>query len=915
MVEMSFKDDKVGGKWKFFMSVLLGLAGFIGSYYSITFHVGQFHISLVWAYLFPLVAAMAYGPKHGFVAGVLGLTAFIPFLLWPDNGWANILNASALLLWLVWQGYASQEYKKEKKWYWHPLYVQGQYFVLYAVVYSVLDPMIFSFNPTRWAPDSEVMMPREILYGIILKENVHCFLMVVLAQFVLITNQARWMLKLPLKTEFKHNGTLFLYTILAFVIITAVWLTVKITLVDGMSWKNLLALFTIKEVPYLFVIFASCVVSGFIMAKYSGKLLSMVDTLNESERFNKQLLSISPIGLTLCRLDGSFVETNPAFQKITGRSAEELRGLKFYDITPKKYEELESHAIKVLAETGSYGPYEKEFLRKDGSLVPILIMGASVEHDGEFFTWSSIEDISERKKARQDLSETNERLSVLIEAIPDAIFFKDSEGRWLVINEPAKKLFKLNGYPWQGKTDAQLGDERPEFKEVHRICSEDDEKAWDLRKAYVADEYITDHLGVKRQFEVTKVPLFHSDGRRKALVVIGADVTERRLQEEELKEALSKAESSDRLKTAFMNNISHEIRTPLNSITGFGNLLMDHKLSQADKELYLEHIQSSSNRLINTITDYMDISLLVSGNQDVRKRLFDPVEMLQKVFDDFKKTCKESKISLMLEVLPEKANLLINSDQELLLKVMRHLVGNAVKFTANGQIVFGLDATNYSLVFFVKDTGIGIAKEAQKVVFDNFVQENSSTTRQHEGSGLGLSIVKGIVELLGGTVWFDSTKGKGSSFYFSIHTDGVVTEQVGLKKELKKVVDNPLILIAEDEASNSFFIEKLLNRNGFDTLIVTDGIQAVAICQENRAISLVLMDLKMPDLNGFEATREIKTFRPELPIIAITAFAMSNDEGKALDAGCDDYISKPFTQENLLAKLGNFGLFPGPANK
>ncbi len=232
--------------------------------------------------------------------------------------------------------------------------------------------------------------------------------------------------------------------------------------------------------------------------------------------------------------------------------------------------------------------------------------------------------------------------------------------------------------------------------------------------------------------------------------------------------AKEQAESGDRLKTAFMNNISHEIRTPMNSILGFSQLLADSDLTEDERAQYYSIVKSSSHRLMNTVTDYMDMSLIASGNQEVRKKLFAPGELLDTIYNRFIQPCQTKNLALSFQTPPMATKLHINSDQELLLKVLSHLVDNAIKFTKQGTVSFGFEVKGPELEFFVKDTGVGINKEAQPTIFDKFMQENVSDTRGYEGSGLGLSIAKGMVELLGGRIWLESSKGSGSAFYFTI---------------------------------------------------------------------------------------------------------------------------------------------------
>ncbi len=376
----------------------------------------------------------------------------------------------------------------------------------------------------------------------------------------------------------------------------------------------------------------------------------------------------------------------------------------------------------------------------------------------------------------------------------------------------------------------------------------------------------------------------------------------------ELVIAKEQAESSDRLKTAFMNNISHEIRTPMNGILGFSQLMADPDLTEDERAQYYTIVKSSSHRLINTVTDFMDISLIASGNQKVQKRSFALGDLLDEVYNKFLEHCKTRNLTLMLQTPPTSGELHIISDNELLFKILHHLLDNAVKFTRQGNVSFGFAVKNGELEFFVIDTGVGINQDAQATIFDRFWQENVSDTRGYEGSGLGLAIVKGLIELLGGRIWFESVKGKGSSFFFTIPAETAVAEKPAIQEISQITSGKPLILVAEDEVSGSLLLEHILQEEGIEVLVVTDGQQAVDECRKNFMITLVLMDLKMPVMNGFQATKEIKSIRPNLPVIAITAYALSGDESRALKAGCDDYIAKPFDREELIRKLKKFGV-------
>ena len=411
----------------------------------------------------------------------------------------------------------------------------------------------------------------------------------------------------------------------------------------------------------------------------------------------------------------------------------------------------------------------------------------------------------------------------------------------------------------------------------------------------------------------TNGEIVHLDVLRKEILwngiyqyqVIYQDITDRVQMLEKLTEAKMKAEESNRLKTAFMNNISHEIRTPLNGILGFGEIIVNEKLDQKEKEQYLAVVNESSERLINTISDYMDISLLVSGNQEVSFSYFSVDAMLEEIYQLFKPKCDWAKIEFFLTLNTFTRGLMIKSDRELIRKVFRHLIGNSLKFTRTGEIEIGVKARPHEIEFFVRDTGSGIHPENQKYVFDFFTQEDVSASREYEGSGLGLAISKNIVELLGGHIEIESAKDKGSTFRFIFPLESKRNEAID-DKTVGNLSGKKLILIVEDEIYNGKYAELLLKNAGFDTILVDNGLKAVETCIQNEKVELVLMDLKMPVLNGFEATRQIRVFRHNLPILALTAYTQNNEKNQAFKAGCNDYLLKPIKKELLLMKISQF---------
>jgi signal transduction histidine kinase len=378
----------------------------------------------------------------------------------------------------------------------------------------------------------------------------------------------------------------------------------------------------------------------------------------------------------------------------------------------------------------------------------------------------------------------------------------------------------------------------------------------------------------------------------------------------ELNSAKEKAEASDKLKTSFINNISHEIRTPLNGILGFGQILTDPDLRAEEKNEYLAILNESSYRLINTVSNFMDISMISSGNQEVNKKDFNPEYVITAIAEQFSTLCDEKKLKLLLDVPSAEKEARIFSDKELLLKILRHLMDNAVKFTSHGSITLGYKINDKDFTFFVKDTGKGISEEGKQTIFSNFMQEDNSYTRGYEGCGLGLSIATGIIELLGGTIWLDSEKEKGSTFYFKLPIQQITynTEIIQRKDKTEGV---KTILVAEDDEINFIYINILLKSNQTKVIRAIDGQEAISICKTHPEICAVLIDLRMPVIDGFEAARQIKAIRSDLPIFAVTAYSGGEEKLHAKESGCDEFITKPIEKELLIEKLARYGIVVG----
>jgi len=381
--------------------------------------------------------------------------------------------------------------------------------------------------------------------------------------------------------------------------------------------------------------------------------------------------------------------------------------------------------------------------------------------------------------------------------------------------------------------------------------------------------------------------------------------------EEELIAAKEKAEESDRLKSAFLSNMSHEIRTPLNGILGFINLLKEPNLTGEEQNEYTDIIQKSGDRLLNTINDLIDISRIETGQVKISVSEVNVNKQVEELNRFFAPEAEKKSLKLYYKKsLPsEKVN--INTDKTKFNTILTNLLKNAIKYTDKGFIEFGYKKNKNYLEFYVKDTGIGIPENRQGAIFNRFVQADIEDTKVFEGSGLGLAIAKSYVEILGGKISVESEEGKGSTFYFTIpykvsenETDTFKEPIPGQKDEKK--VKNLKILIAEDEEIAIIHLTIILRGISKKILFAKTGVEAVEICKKNKDIDLVLMDIRMPKMDGYEATRKIREFNKDISIIAQTAYALLGDREKSLEAGCDDYITKPIDKDELLEKIKRY---------
>ncbi len=515
-----------------------------------------------------------------------------------------------------------------------------------------------------------------------------------------------------------------------------------------------------------------------------------------------------------------------------------------------------------------------------------------------------------------NLDESVRKLSRAVEQSPVSIVITDLRG---IIEYVNSSYINITGY----SEDELVGNSSSILKSGHTKPS-DYKLIW--QTILDGREWKGEFLNKKKSGELfwedaSISPIKDQEGIITHFLGVKQDISRRKRLENELIYARDKAEEADHLKTAFLANMSHEIRTPMNAIMGFSNLLLDESMTVAEREEYIDLINSNSINLLKLIDDIFDIARIESGELKISNSDFNFNDILYEIHANFNKfTIKKGGHKIKLEIIPPLVphHGLIKSDPLRLKQVLSNLVSNAIKYTDKGSVKIGyniipataLTNNNPSLQFYVKDTGIGIPQSKMPIIFDRFRQADDSHSREYGGTGLGLAISKNIAQLLGGTIHAVSSVGKGSVFYLTIPLDEgeapVAKETIVKPKRPEFNWEDKVILVAEDVESNFQLLETLLKRTSVNIMWVKNGEEAIETANKTKHIDLILMDIQMPVLNGFEATKAIKKTQPDVPIIAVTAFALEGDREKMLEAGCDGYISKPIKSKLLYEKLSHY---------
>lgn len=616
------------------------------------------------------------------------------------------------------------------------------------------------------------------------------------------------------------------------------------------------------------------------------------NALRESEElFRKLFEKHSAIMLLLDEATGDIIDVNDGASKYYGWSRKKMRtmNIRHLNINTERY--VEKHLDATRNSGKLY--FITSHRRADGSIRNVEVLAENFNLNDRAVVYAIIHDVTERVKAELQLK----KLSFAIEQSPAVVVITDPDGNIEYVNPT---FTKHTGY-----TFAEAKGQNPRILQSGLMPREFYEHLWNtiLSGKVWHDEFHNKKKNGELYWEDAFISAIRNErGEITNFVAVKEDITEKKKLWNELVLSRNKAEESDRLKTSFLNNISHEIRTPMNGILGFSELLKEPMLTGEEQKEYIELIQQSGERMMKLINDIMEISRI-----DAKDAVVDLAEtslnsMLGKLYHDFSGIAESKALQLGWKAGLPNPESIIETDEAKLRLIMSNLLENALKFTHEGHVDFGYEKKDSLLEFYVVDTGVGVPSEMKEKIFERFSQLDISLSRFHEGAGLGLSITKAYIEMLGGIIHVEPGLTGGSRFFFTLpYTPARKPEPV--QPAAAAETASLTIVIAEDDEVSALLLKKNLQNENCRLLLAHNGMETVELIRQHPETDLVLMDIKMPDMNGFDATRLIKEMRPDIPVIAQTAFASPEDREKAFYAGCDRFLTKPVKKSELLAMI------------
>ncbi len=646
------------------------------------------------------------------------------------------------------------------------------------------------------------------------------------------------------------------------------------------------------------------------------------DIRDSQERF-KTLSDITFEGI-LIHNKGVAIDLNLSLANMFGYTKEELVGKNMIKMLTAKESIplIKANLNKKHAES-----YRVIGIKKDGTRFPVELEAKSVTlNNNQSIRVAAFRDISERVKTEEAFKSSEEKFKNAFVTSPDSISISSwKTGRYVAVNQSFVDTMGYTEEEAIGRTSLELNiwkDPSKRSRFVKRLQSK--KMITNLEAEFVTKSGKTIYALLSAStIEFAGEPCILSIGRditdrvasEEKLKVLYEELRQQNITleklNEELKAAKQKAEEADRLKSAFLANMSHEIRTPMNGILGFSGLLKNINITTQERLTYINVIEQSGNRLLNIINDLIDISKIEAGQMTVNRVECNITNQLKNIYTFFKRESQQKNIELILHHQVKKDLLTLITDEDKFVAILTNLIKNALKYTKEGSIVVGYRRDNGFVEFFVKDTGIGISADRHEAIFERFVQADIEDREVYEGAGLGLAITKAYVTMLGGDIWLESEKGKGSTFYFTLpdNSPNTILKPV---KEQKRDMDKETkisklnILIVEDEVFSDQLLTVVLKKIANNIYHAKSGLHAIDAFKKHPDIDLIMMDIKMREMDGYQATKEIRKLDKNVIIIAQTAYALLGDREKALEAGCNDYLPKPIIKKKVLETISKY---------
>lgn len=640
--------------------------------------------------------------------------------------------------------------------------------------------------------------------------------------------------------------------------------------------------------------------------------------LEDSEARYRTLVELSPDAICVYS-NQKLVYVNKAGVKLIGaKSIDDLIGTDIMQFVHPDYKEIVIQRSKNAIIRNEISPVlEEKFIKLDGTVIDVEVTAAPVNHNNIPSVQVIIRDITDKKRAEEKLKYERDFNALITETVPVGITILDHDGNIIFSNQRAEIILGIDKNNIVGRS---YNSSEWKITDLNGNPIDKENLPFMLVKKSKKSVYDYKHelswpSGKKIILSINGSPILNDNNEFVGAITTLNDITSQIYSEKELLKAKNQAEESDKLKSAFLANMSHEIRTPMNGIIGFASLLSKTDLAADKRKKYVNIIQNSTSQLLSIITDILDISKIEAGQMTINKHRFSLNQLMDDLLTQFEVEKKQKlKETLELKVIKDFKDIEseIISDKSRISQIFINLIGNALKFTNQGYIEFGYKLINKEkLIFFVRDTGIGIPYDKQSIIFERFRQADDSTTRKFGGTGLGLAICKGLVELLDGKIWVESYENRGSVFYFSIeYNPGISfyekTDDNMPGENITYTFEDYNILVVEDVEDNFILIEEFLSETKAKLILTKDGISSIEYVKNHKDVDLILMDIQLPDISGYEAAVEIKKINPAIPIVAQTAYGLSGDREKALENGCDDYIAKPILKSALLKLIQHY---------